>query len=139
MILADQLEKVSSWQAGTGNFVIAETKARPRVPPSDGRPAVFKREQRAGIWMQVYNLGVDQQTHKPDVSIEYDVVNLATQKSVVHTVENTAQLGNVGQQVTLQKTLPLASVEPGIYQVTIKVDDKVSKQTITPTARFAVE
>jgi hypothetical protein len=139
LILADQLEKVPSRQVGAGSFVIANTKVRPRVPPADGRPAIFKQDQRAGIWLQVYNLAVDERTHKPDVTVEYDVVNLATQKSLVHTVESSAQMGNVGQQVTLEKTLPLATVEPGIYQVTIKVNDKVTKQTIMPTARFAVE
>jgi GWxTD domain-containing protein len=139
LILADQLEKISSRQVGTGNFVIGDTKVRPRVSPSDGRPPIFKRDQRAAIWMQVYNLAVDQQTHKPNATIEYDIVNLATNKSIVHTVESTAQLGNVGEQVTLRKTLPLASMQPGTYQVSIKVNDTVSKQTIIPTARFAVE
>jgi GWxTD domain-containing protein len=139
LILADQMEKVASRQVGTGNFIIGDTKVRPRVSPSDGRPAVFKRDQRAAIWMQVYNLAVDQQTHKPDATIEYNVVNVATNQPIVHAVESTAQMGNIGEQVTLKKTLPLASVAPGTYQVSIKIDDKVSKQTITPTARFAVE
>ena len=139
LILADQMEKVASRQVGSGNFIIGDTKVRPRVSPSDGHPAVFKRDQRAAIWMQVYNLAVDQQTHKPDATIEYNVVNVATNQSIVHAVESTAQLGNVGEQVTLRKTLPLAGVAPGTYQVSIKIDDRVSKQTITPTARFAVE
>jgi len=139
LIVADQMEKVASRQVGTGSFVIGDTKVRPRVSPADGRPAKFKREQHANFWMQVYNLGVDGQTHKPDATFEYDIVNVATDKPVVHVVENTGQLGNVGEQVTLEKTLPLTSLEPGTYQVSIKVDDKVSKQTIAPTARFAVE
>jgi GWxTD domain-containing protein len=139
LILADQMEKVASRQVGSGSFIIGDTKVRPRVSPSDGRPAVFKRDQRAAIWMQVYNLAVDQQTHQPDATIEYNVVNVATNQPVVHAIESTAQMGNVGEQVTLRKTLPLTSVAPGTYQVSIKIDDKVSKQTITPTARFAVE
>jgi hypothetical protein len=48
-------------------------------------------------------------------------------------------MGNVGDQLTLARSLPLAGVEPGQYQVTIKVDDKVSKQSVAPTATFMVE
>jgi GWxTD domain-containing protein len=136
LIIADQMEKVATRQVGTGSFVIGDTKVRPRVSPSDGRPAMFKRGQRANFWMQVYNLGVDQQTHKSDATIEYNLVNMADNKPVVHAVESTA---NQGEQVTVEKSLPLASLAPGIYQLTIKVDDKVSKQSISPTARFAIE
>jgi hypothetical protein len=35
--------------------------------------------------------------------------------------------------------LPLSKLDPGVYQVTIKVNDQVSKQTIAPTAKFAVQ
>jgi len=139
LILADQMEKVPAKSVGAGNFVIGTTKVRPRVEPADGRPASFTRDQRVNVWMQVYNLGIDQQNHKPSATIQYDIVNTTTNKPVVHAVETTDQLGNVGEQVTLEKSLPLTTLEPGIYQVTIKVDDKISKQTISPTARFAVE
>jgi hypothetical protein len=141
LIVADLMEKVPTSSVGAGNFVIGDTKVRPRVAPADGKPASFKRTQRANFWMQVYNLGINQQTHKSDATIEYDIVNLTTNKPVVHAVEKTAQMGNVGEQVTLEKSLPLASLEPGMYQVTIKVTDEVSKQSLTstPPARFAVE
>jgi GWxTD domain-containing protein len=141
LIVADLMEKVPTSTVGAGNFVIGDTKVRPRVAPADGKPAVFKRTQRANFWMQVYNLGINQQTRKSDATIEYDIVNLTTNKPVVHAVEKTVQMGNVGEQVTLEKSLPLASLEPGMYQVTIKVTDEVSKQSLTstPPARFAVE
>jgi len=49
------------------------------------------------------------------------------------------QMGNVGDQMTLEKSLPLANLTPGAYELTIKVNDKVTKQTITPSAKFVVE
>jgi GWxTD domain-containing protein len=139
LIVADQMEKVATKAVGTGNFVIGQTKIRPRVDNGDGKPAVFKRGQKANFWMQVYGLSMDGQTKKPSADIEYDITNTATQKKIVHMVENTGQMGNTGEQITLQKSLPLASLDPGIYQITIKVNDNVSKQAISPTARFAVE
>jgi hypothetical protein len=89
--------------------------------------------------MQVYNLAVDDKTKKPSATVEYQIVNTATNKSVVDLTETTDQMHNVSDQMTLEKSLPLNKLDPGVYQVTIKVNDLVSKQTISPTAKFAVE
>ena len=139
LILADQMEPVAAKNVGTGNFVIGTTKVRPRVAPSDGKPVVFKRDQKLNFWMQIYNLSVDDKTHKPSATVEYDVVNAATNKAVIHTVESTDQMGNIGDQVTLQKTLSAANLVPGVYRIQIKVNDNISKQTVDPSATFAVE
>src|SRR6185312_499377 len=65
LILADQVQKVPAREIGNGDFVIGETKVRPRVQPSDGKPASFKKGENVNFWMQVYNLGVDETTKKP--------------------------------------------------------------------------
>jgi GWxTD domain-containing protein len=138
LIVADQMEPVAAKNVGTGNFVIGATKVRPRVAPSDGKPISFKRNQKLNFWMQVYNLGVDEKTHKPSATIEYNVTDAAN-KAVIHTVESTETMGNVGEQVTLQKTLAAANLQPGIYKIEIKVNDNISKQMVDPTATFVVE
>jgi hypothetical protein len=89
--------------------------------------------------MQVYNLGVDEKTHKASATFEFDIVNLATNKPVVQKMESTDTMGNVGDQVTLQKSIASANLPPGVYRIDIKVNDNVSKQTIGPSATFAVE
>ena len=141
LIVADQMEPVPTKAIGTGSFVIGTTKVRPRVAPSDGKPAVFKRDrdQKLNFWMQVYNLGVDEKTHKPSATIEYDITNMTTNKPVVQKVESTDTMGNLGDQVTLQKSIAAANLQPGVYKIEIKVDDKISKQTVDPSAVFAVE
>ena len=138
LIIADQMEPVATKNVGTGNFVIGTTKVRPRVAPSDGKPIAFKRNQKLNFWMQVYNLSVDEKTHKPSATIEYNVTD-ANNKAVIHTVESTDTMGNVGDQVTLQKTLSAANLQPGLYKIEIKVNDNLSKQMVDPTATFAVE
>jgi GWxTD domain-containing protein len=139
LILADDVEPVPTNSVGTGMFVIGTTKVRPRVSASDGKPAIFKRGQKVNFWMQVYNLSVDEKTHKPSATFEYDVVNAATNKAVVHTVDSSEKMGNVGEQVTLQKALAAANLDPGVYRIQIKVSDNISKQTLDPSATFAVE
>jgi GWxTD domain-containing protein len=141
LIVADQMEPVATKAIGSGSFVIGTTKVRPRVGTADGKPAVFKRDrdQKLNFWMQVYNLSVDEKTHKPSATFEYDITNVATNKSVVQKLESTDTMGNVGDQVTLQKSIAAANLQPGIYRIQIKINDNVSKQTIDPSAMFAVE
>ncbi len=140
MILADHMEKVPAKSIGSGNFVIGQTKfAYPHLPPANGQPASFKRDQRMNVWMQVYNLQADGKTNKPSAKIEYEIVNTADNKPVLHASESTDTMGNLGDQMTLEKSLALSSFQPGIYQLTVKVDDNISKQQIAPSVRFAVE
>jgi GWxTD domain-containing protein len=139
LIVADDVEAVPSKSVGTGMFVIGTTKVRPRVAPSDGKPMAFKRGQKVNFWMQVYNLSVDEKTHKPSATFEYDIVNAATNKEVVHAVDSSDKMGNIGDQVTLEKTVQAANLEPGVYHIQIKINDNISKQTLGPSATFAVE
>lgn len=139
LILADVMEKVPSKSVGAGSFVIGTTKVRPRMAGADGSPAKFDRAQKLNFWMQVYNLGIGEQSKKSSAQIEYDIVNSATKKAVVHSVESTDQFGNAGDQITLEKSMSLASLEPGMYELTIKVNDNISKQSIAPTAKFQVQ
>lgn len=141
LIVADLMEPVPTKDVSTGNFVIGLNKVRPRVAPANGKPAVFKRgrDQKVNFWMQVYNLGVDDKTHKPSATFEYDIVDIATNKPVVQKTESTDTMGNVGEQVTLQKSIASANLQPGVYKIEIKVNDKISKQTVDPSATFAVE
>jgi len=141
LIVADVMEAVPTKDVSTGQFVIGLNKVRPRVAAADGKPALFKRsrDQKVNFWMQVYNLGVDDKTHKPSATFEFDIVNIATNKPVVQKTESTETMGNVGEQVTLQKSIAAANLQPGVYRIDIKVNDNISKQTIDPSATFAVE
>jgi len=141
LIVADQMEAVPTKNIGAGNFVIGTMKVRPRVPPADGKPALFRRDkdQKLNFWMQVYNLGVDDKTHKPSATFEYDITNVATNKQIVQQTESTDTMGNIGEQVTLQKSIRAANLQPGTYKIEIKINDNISKQTIDPSAVFAVE
>ena len=139
LILADVMESVPRPKLGSGNFVIGDTKVRPRVEGSDGTPAKFERGERLNLWMQVYNLGLDPTSKHSAATMEYSIVNQRTGKSVLDETESTGKLANLGEQITIQKGLELASLAKGEYRVTVKVTDGVSKQVIEPSARFVVE
>ena len=139
LILADVMEHVPAKSIGAGNFIIGDTKVRPRLDAADGKPASFRRGQRLNIWLQIYNLQQDQQLKKTRATITYDIVNIQTNKSVLHADESSATYGNTGEQITIEKSLALANLDPGLYNLKVTVNDDVTKQTINPTARFQVE
>jgi len=128
LVLADLIQPLPTAQVGTGPFVIGGTKVRPSVNQK------FTRDQNLGIYMQVYNLGLDPQTNRPSADIQYEIFKDG--KALLSQTEQAAKLPNAFQQVTLQKTMPLRALEPGKYTVQIKVTDNVKKQTVSPTATF---
>jgi len=140
LILADQMYRVPSKEIGSGAFVLGDTFVRPRVAPNGAlpTPAKFSRAQNLNFWMQVYNLGIDEKSKQNDATISYEIVDLDTNKAVLNTQESSKTLSPNADQVTLEKSMPLASLQPGQYQVSIKVNDAVSKQQTQETAKFSV-
>ena len=130
LILADQILPLPTSQVGTGPFVIGGTKVRPSVNN------VFTREQSLGIYMQVYNLSVDDKTHKPSLDVRYEIEKDG--KQLLDQPEDATDLKKASQQYTVIKTMGLKGLTPGKYSVQIKVTDNISKQTISPSATFEV-
>ena len=128
LILADVVQPLPTRQVGSGPFVIGGMKVRPSAT------RVFTRNQDLGLYMQVYNLGIDPATHRPSAEVHYDIVKDG--KTVVSKDQGMAQMTNPSQQLALAETLPLKSLEPGRYTVVIRIRDNVRKQTVTPTETF---
>jgi GWxTD domain-containing protein len=139
LILAGSMERVPSRDIGAGNFIISDTHIVPRVPSAIGAPVTYHRAQSLNFWMQVYNLGIDEKSKQNGATIEYQILDLATNKAVLQTEELTAKTNPNADQVTIEKSLPLASLTPGRYQVNIKVNDGITKQQIAESAPFIVD
>ncbi len=138
LILADQMSPVSSSEIGTGNFVIGDTFIRPRVSTAPGTPVTFNRNQDLNFWMQIYNLGINAATKSNAATVTYEITDAKGQVLLEKQLES-RQLGAHSDQLTLSKTLPIAGLQPGKYNVTIKVNDAISKQEIAQSAPFIVE
>jgi GWxTD domain-containing protein len=138
LILADQMHVVSSRDIGNGNFIISNMFVRPRVTPNSATPVSFKRNQDLNFWMQFYNLGIDEATKSNSATVTYQITNDAGQVILEKRLES-KDLSAHSDQVTVDRTLPMAGLEPGKYKVTVKIDDAISKQEIAQSAPFVVE
>ena len=132
LILADQLEKVPTKSIGSGQFVIGTSKVRPRMNET------FKREEKLGIYLQLYNFEPDEKTKKPDGTVEYVITKNGSGEKVFEYTENISTVTGGASQVVIEKLLPLQSMEPGQYTLKMKVVDKKRNQTLTPSATFTV-
>ena len=132
LILADMIEKVPTKSIGTGQFVIGTSKVRPRVGES------FKRDEKLGIYLQLYNFQADEKTKKPDGTIDYEILKTGTNEKVFEYSEDVSTLSGGASQVTIEKLLPLKDLQPGQYILKMKVVDKKRNETLTPSATFTV-
>jgi hypothetical protein len=146
LILADILEKVPTKSIGTGQFVIGGSKVRPKLGLTDPLVPTFSRNQKLGIYYQLYNFESDETTHKPDGVIDYEIVKLGANASApVTPVFNYSEAvkdvqGSGASQVVIEKLLPLTDLDPGQYKLTIKATDKLRtpSQPLTQSATFTV-
>jgi len=132
LVLADVLEKVPTRSIGTGQFVIGTSKVRPRVGET------FRRHEKMGIYMKLYNFQPDEQSGKPKGEIVYEIVRDSDNKPVLEFVEDAAALEGSASQATIEKLLPLANFEPGKYTLKVKVVDKLKNASLTQSAQFTV-
>ena len=139
LILGDEMNLVSSRDIGEGSCVIGNTHICPRVSPNRATPVSFKRNQQLNFWMQVYNLGINDSTKSNEATVVYQIVDTATNTVVFEKQMESKDLGAHSDQLTVEKTLPMAGLQPGKYTVTIKINDTVSKQEIAQSAPFVVE
>jgi GWxTD domain-containing protein len=136
LILADQIERVPAKQIGAGQFVIGSSKVRPRLEGD------FTSQDKLGIYMQVYNLKPDEQTHKSNATFLYTVRKAgdkADQPAIMQFKETSGDMKQTGDQITIERLLPLATLAPGKYTLEVSATDALSKQTISRSAEFTVK
>jgi len=141
LILADEMRTVSSREIGEGNFIISNTFIRPRVSANSATPVTFNRNQGQNLnfWMQVYNLGIDDATKSNSATVTYEITDALTGTVILQKELESKDLGAHSDQLTVEKSLPIAGLQPGKYKVTVKINDAISKQEIAQSAPFVVE
>ena len=130
LILADEISPVASKDVGLGMFVIGSMKIRPKLDQS------FSALQPIGLYFQIYNLKIDDQTHKNNASVDIQIFQ--GNQSIKHVVQNSEQLHQSGEQMTVQESVPPQTLPPGKYRIEIKTTDAVSNQSISRSADFTV-
>ena len=133
LILADQIEHVPAKQIGTGQFVLGSSKVRPRL---DGD---FTVTDKLGIYWQIYNLKGDEKTHKSSASFQFTVKKGPDPVPNMQFKLTSEELKQTGDQVTLERLLPLGTLAPGKYTLEVNATDLLANVTISRSAEFSVK
>jgi GWxTD domain-containing protein len=129
LVLASRLQDVSK-EPAVGSFVIGQTKVIPNLA------GIYHRGEPLGIYLQIYNAGIDQTTLRPSVEVEY--VLMKDGKELGKQAEDWRGMGDSGQRLTLARLIATSSLSPGQYDIAIRIHDRVSGQTLAPSARFTI-
>jgi GWxTD domain-containing protein len=129
LVLAARLEAVGD-RLPSEMFLIGQNKVIPNVS------GIYHRGKDVGVYMQVYNAGIDQTTLRPSVDVEY--VLTKDGKEIGKQVEDWRGMSNAGQRLTLARLLPTSGLANGDYKIEIRLRDRVTGQSLTPSAIFTV-
>ena len=129
MILTTKLRSTNERDIGQ-MFVIGNAKVIPNLTGE------YKQGQEVGVYLQVYNAGVDQTTLRPAVDVQYILTKGG--KEVMRQAEDWSGLSDSGQRLTLARLLPTSSLPFGDYELKVEIRDRVGGQVIENKGRFTV-
>lgn len=129
LVLATKLEGLGD-QPAVGMFTIGNVKVIPNVS------GTFHRGTPVGVYMQIYNAGIDQTTLRPSVDVEYALMKDG--KEIGKQAEDWRGTSDAGQRLTLARLINSSNLAPGDYAVEVRVKDRVSGQALNQTAKFSV-
>ena len=129
LILASTLRAANQNDFGD-RFVIGKTKLIPNLS------SVYKQGQPVGVYLQVYNAGIDETTLRPKVDVEYLVMKNGGQ--VFSVKEDWSGLSDSSERLTLARLLPTEKLVPGDYEVKVLTKDRVGGQVIENKANFTI-
>src|SRR5437667_1329849 len=129
LVLASKLEGLGD-QPAVGMFTIGNVKVIPNVYGS------YHRATPIGVYMQIYNAGIDQTTLRPSVDVEYALMKDG--KQIGKQMEDWRGNSDSGQRLTLAKLIDSRGMAPGDYTAEIRVRDHVSGQALVQSAKFTI-
>jgi len=134
LILASTIERLPLKNLSeNAMFAIGNREVRPRLGDR------FTSEEKLGIYLEFYNFKPDDTTHKPSGSIEYEIDRAGSNENVLDFSEDIRSIADASpSQVTIAKTFPLTTFQPGIYTLTVKAFDKNGNQTAQRQKNFTV-
>lgn len=129
LVLAAKLRPRDERDSGK-QFVIGDLKIIPNLT------GVFEHGQEVGVYMQIYNAGLDQTTLRPAVDVVY--VLEKSGKEVLRQAEDWSTISDSGQRLTLARLLPTSAIAPGEYEVRVMIKDRIGGQIIEQKAKFTI-
>ncbi|HSR68042.1 MAG TPA: GWxTD domain-containing protein [Acidobacteriota bacterium] len=133
MILSDHIVPLGEIPQEDEMFVIGDVKVRPNLS------GVFQVENPLGVYLHVYNAAVDQASGQPHLNVEYQL--LKDGEVVFSESDEGGQSVYYfsSSRVVLIKGLSVSDLEPGSYQLKVRVEDEVRQKELAVTESLRLE
>src|SRR6266849_3888871 len=128
LILASVVEHIDA--PGSRQFMIGDQKVIPNIS------GTFHRGAPVGVYMQIYNAGIDQTTLRPAIDVEYALMKDG--KELSKQAEDWRGSNTAGERLTLSRLIDSRGLVPGEYAVEVRARDRVSGQSLVQTAKFTI-
>jgi hypothetical protein len=131
LILASQIQVLDTIPTDE-RFVLGDVKLYPNVTNR------FTPGMPLGIYLQVYNVVLDQATLSPSLRVAYRLLKKGRplREAVDEDGESTQFFST--RRVVLTKQLGLGELEPGKYSIQVEVHDKLAEQSVTVEDEFSL-
>src|SRR5436309_506795 len=129
LVLAAKLEGLGD-QPAVGMFTIGNVKVIPNVS------GTYHKGTPVGIYLQIYNAGIDQTTLRPSVDVEYALMKDG--KELGKQTEDWRGSSDSGQRLTIARLVDSRGLSPGDYSMEVRVRDHVSSQSLVQSAKFTI-
>jgi GWxTD domain-containing protein len=129
LILASVLESVTNPEA-SHQFRIGDQKVIPNIS------GTFHRGSPVGVYLQIYNAGIDQTTLRPSVDVEYALIKDG--KELGKQAEDWRGSRSNGDRLTLSRLIDSRNLTPGEYRIEVRIKDQVSGQTLLQSSKFKI-
>ena len=133
LILSDFIQQLGELPKYDEMFVLGDVWIRPSIDKS------FSRKLPLGIYLHLYNFGMDQSSNSPELEVNYRIRRGGQViQEVTDSGGESIQFVS-GQRLVLIKRLDLGDLEPGPYRIEVEAWDRLSDAKTRVEDNFRVE
>ncbi len=132
LLLSDFIRMLDEIPKDNEMFVLGDVWIRPSLNRT------FPAAGRLGVYLQLYNAGVDQTTFAPELEVRYSVKRGT--ETVFEEVDDTGEFIQYfsGQRVVLINAVPLEDLAPGDYRMEVAVRDRIRDTEVVVDDAFQI-
>lgn len=132
LILSDRMYQLEKLPEQEEMFVLGDFYVRPCLH------CVFQAEQLVNVYLQLYDVNLDQTTQEPSLSLHYRIVRDGETLREYNDQEGRSIQYFSPRRVVLAAAFPLKDLEPGRYELQVEVRDNLSDQSVHLSESFEI-
>lgn len=130
LLLSNHIRELPEVPKDNQRFVLGNVWIRPSVREE------FPLDQSLGVYLQVYNVALDQTTLVPALRITYRVLRDAS--TVLELIDQSGEAVQFhsDRRVVLVKQVPVSTFPEGAYTIEVEVHDQIKGEKVTASTHF---